>query len=50
MGGGIKVHVKNQDGANAPIAGTMSANTKNVDLLVIGSGPASLGFLVGAVK
>ena len=28
----------------------MTANTKNVDLLVIGSGPAALGFLIGAVK
>ena len=32
------------------MAGTMTANTKNVDLLVIGSGPAALGFLIGAVK
>ena len=28
----------------------MTANTKNVDLLVIGAGPAALGFLVSAVK
>ena len=28
----------------------MTANTKNVDLLIIGAGPASLGFLVSAVK
>ena len=32
------------------VAGSMTANTKNVDLLVIGAGPASLGFLVSAVK
>lgn len=32
------------------LAGSMAANTKNVDVLVIGAGPAALGFLVGAVK
>ena len=32
------------------MAGSMTANTKNVDLLVIGAGPATLGFLVSAVK
>ena len=32
------------------MAGSMTANTKNVDLLVIGAGPAALGFLVSAVK
>jgi len=28
----------------------MAANTKNVDLLVIGAGPAALGLMIAAVK
>ena len=28
----------------------MAANTKNVDVLVIGAGPAALGFLISSVK
>lgn len=47
---GIKAQGQAMVGSNTQLAGTMAANTKNVDLLVIGSGPASLGFLVSAVK
>ena len=32
------------------IGGSITANTKNVDLLVIGAGPAALGLMVAAVK
>ena len=42
--------VKNNQSSNTQLVGSMTANTKTVDLLVIGAGPASLGFLVSAVK
>lgn len=30
--------------------GTTISNTKNVDILMIGGGPATLGFLVNSIK
>lgn len=40
---------KNQ-ASSTHLGGSITANTKCVDLLVIGAGPAALGFLVSAVK
>ena len=39
-----------QSSAQLMVAGNMANNTKSVDLLVIGAGPAALGLMVAAVK
>ena len=39
-----------QSSAQLLVAGNMASNTKSVDLLVIGAGPAALGLMVAAAK